>query len=660
MKLTSQLMKLDMTISAFSRKDDKLVVTALGGKEGSLENIVTISADEIIPVVGKIINRHVLLYVLLFTFYLIKKYLAEKDIQDRMFTLGLGISLLFSSYLVWMGRDYPASYPLTAGVTLLFFAFFSFISAYISCKKSFTYLGVFLLSFSYFCFVFKAVGSSALFPLFSLGLIGILALVGQFLKERGTVKLEIEVGKKKKKKTEVVEHNVFFPTLNNGAMLITFYFIGSIVWNVGTFLDAYPFYAIVPLLGFALFYLYRYLTDKKVRWQYMMLLLIGVAYLLLLYIITSITTPYYGLFLIALGFIMMLAGDRLYPRLGMDQVSGFYVVGCFISVISFLFSALTFSSLMLACFLFSASLFTINRFLEVKTPAKKPKEPEPIEKNYTATFFALANITAYLALASVLFQWFPLNSAVIISALGLSVCYLKVAYERKDTFLPMRNYYIYPFGVFFAIFYFTAVAEVNPLNQTAYNMFLALPLLLAVLSFSYLNAKKECAAISTSLLDVSFFVVLVAFVLPFIAEGHMLFPSSLLAVLMGGIYLLFYPLLVKEEVAFALPIVFALLYYNVLFTMGVSLSLMGILYSPLGLLAVVLALMRYRSGLSWFSPFFFATFFISAVSLFISLYAFTPHTVLNIYNLITWTAIYLVAAQLTRKKPSEEEASAHA
>ena len=36
MKLTSQLMKLDMTISAFSRKDDKLVVTALGGKEGSL------------------------------------------------------------------------------------------------------------------------------------------------------------------------------------------------------------------------------------------------------------------------------------------------------------------------------------------------------------------------------------------------------------------------------------------------------------------------------------------------------------------------------------------------------------------------------------------------------------------------------------------------
>ena len=140
----------------------------------------------------------------------------------------------------------------------------------------------------------------------------------------------------------------------------------------------------------------------------------------------------------------------------------------------------------------------------------------------------------------------------------------------------------------------------------------------------------------------------------------MLFPSSLLAMLMGGIYLLFYPLLVKEEVAFALPIVFALLYYNVLFTMGVSLSLMGILYTPLGLLSVALALMRYRSGLSWFSPFFFATFFISAVSLFISLYAFTPHTVLNIYNLITWTAIYLVAAQLTRKKPSEEEASAHA
>ena len=296
----------------------------------------------------------------------------------------------------------------------------------------------------------------------------------------------------------------------------------------------------------------------------------------------------------------------------------------------------------------------------MKTPTKKSsKDPDPVEENYTATFFALANITAYLALASVLFQWFPLSSAVIISALGLCVCYLKVAYERKETFLTMRNYYIYPFGVFFAIFYFTAVAKVNPFNQTAYNMFLALPLLLAVLSLSYLNAKKEHEPISTSLLDVSFFVVLVAFVLPFIAEGHMLFPSSLLAVLMGGIYLLFYPLLVKEEVAFALPIVFALLYYNVLFTMGVSLSLMGILYSPLGLLSVALALIRYRNASSWFSPFFFATFFMSAVSLCISLYAFTPHTVLNIYNLIIWTAIYLVAAQLTSKKITEE-ASAHA
>jgi len=653
-------MKLDMTISAFSRKDDKLVVTALGGKEGSLENIVTISADEIIPVVGKIINRHVLLYVLFFPFYLIKKYLAEKDIQDRMFTLGLGISLLFSSYLIWMGRDYLASYPLAAGITLLFFSLFSFFSAYVSCKKSFTYLGVLLLSFSYFCFVFKGIGSSALFPLFSIPLIGFLVLAGEFLKERGTVKIETEVGKKKKKKIEVVEHNAFFPTLSNGAMLVTFYFIGSILWDVNAFLDAYPFYAIVPLIGFALFYLYRFLADKKVRWQYLMLLLIGEAYLLTLSIITSLAAPYYGLFLIVLGFLMMFAGDRLHSRLGMDQVSGFYVVGCFIAVSSFLYSVLTFSSLILAFFLFSASLLTINRLLEMKTPPKKPKEPEPVEKNYTATFFALANISAYLALAAVLFEWFPLNSAVIISALGLSACYLKVAYERKQTFLTLRNYYIYPFGIFFAIFYFTAVAKLNPFSQTAYNMFLALPLLLAVLSFSFLTAKKDNMPISTSLLDVSFFVVLVAFTLPFVAEGHMLFPSSLLAVFMGGIYLLFYPLLKEEEVAFALPIVFALLYFNLLYTMGVSLSMMGILYSPLGLISVVLALVRYRNAGSWFSPFFFATFFMSAVSLFISLYAFTPHTVLNIYNLIIWTAIYLVAAQLTRKKSTEEEASAHA
>lgn len=654
-------MKLDMTISSFSRKDDKLVVIALGGKEGTLENVVTVNADEILPVVGKIFNRHVLLYILLFPFYLIKKYLGEKDIQDRMFTLGLVVSLFFSAYLLWTGRDYLASYPLTAGVTLIFFAFFSFISAAVSCKKSFTYLGVFLLSFSYFCFVFAAVGSSAPFPVYSLVLIGILTVAGQFLKEKGTVRVAIETGKKKKKTQEVREYNVFYPTLNNGALLITLYFAGSIVWDAGTFLDAYPLYAILPLLGFALFYLYRYLTDKKVRWQYMMLLLIGLAYLLSLYTVTSLPLPYYGLFLILLGFAMMLAGDRLYPHLGMDQVSGFYVAGCFISVISFIYSVLAFSSLMLALFLFSASLFTVHRLLEAKTPVKKSvKEDDPVERNYTATFFALANSTACLALAAVLFQWFPVNSAVVIGALGLSLCYLKVAYERREISPAKRNYYIYPFGVFFAIFYFTAVAMLNPFNHTAYNMFLALPLLAAVLSFSYLNAQRECTGISTSLLDVSFFVVLVALLLPFIAGDHRLFPSSLLAVLMGGCYLLFYPLLRKEEVAYALPIVCALLYYNLLYTAGVPLPFMAILYSPPGLLSVTLALIRYRGGRSWCSPFFFATFFLSGVSLALSLYAFTPHTAVTVYNLIVWTAIYLVAAQLAVKKTTPGEAPAHA
>ena len=651
MKLTSQLMKLDLIISAFSRKEDKLVITALGGKEGTLENIVTVSADEVIPVIGKIFNRHVLLYVLFFPFFLIKKYLNEKDIQDRMFTLGLVVSLLFSSYLLWIGRDYLASFPLVAGTTLFFFALFSFLSAYISCKKSFTYLGVFLLSFSYFCFVFKLVGSFLLFPVFAIFLILFLTIGGIVLKERGTVKVEVEVGKKRKKKIEVREFNVFYPTLFNGAMLITFYFIFCIIWNVGAFLDANPFYAIIPLAAFSLFYLYRYLADKRVRWQYMMLLLVALAYLLILYAITSLATPFYGLFLVVLGFVMMFLGERLYPRLGIDQVGGFYVVGCFVSIIAFIYSVLTFNSFLLSLLFFSASLFTVHRLVEVKIPEKKSlKDPDPDEKNYATTFFSLANISAYLALSAILFQGFPLSSAVVISALGLSLCYLKVAYERKETFLKKRNYYIYPFGIFFAIFYFTGVALVDPFNHTALNMHLALPLLLAVLYLSYFNTGKGFTTISDSLLDVSFFVILVAFILPFVAKEHIIFPSSLLAVMMGGIYLLFYPFLAREEAGYSLPIVLSLLYYNLLYSMGVSLSMMGIFYLPLGMISVAVALTRYRKGASWFNPFFFATFFFSGVSLFISLYAFSPAKILNIYNLTLWTGLYLVAAQLTRRK----------
>ena len=660
MKLTSQLMKLDMTIDSFSRKEDKLVVTALGGKEGTLENIVTVSADEVIPVVGKIFNRHVLLYVLLFPFFLIKKNLGQQDIQDRMFTLGLVVSLLFSSFLLWMGRDYLATYPFIAGATLFCFSLFSFIAAYMSCKKSFTYLGVFILSLSYFCMVFKGVGTSALFPLFSIPLVALLAFGSELLKERGTVKVEIEVGKKKKKK-EIVEHNVFSPTLSNGAMLVTVYFIWSILWNRGAFVEQFPLYAIVPLFAYALFFLYRYLVEKRVRWQYCMLLLVAFAYLLTLFTITSLEPPYYGPFLIGLGFVMMLAGDRLHPRLGIDQVSGFLVVGCFVSLASFLYALLAYDAFLISLFLFSASLFTTHRLLELKTPSKKSrKDPDPAEASYTATFFPLAHGAAYLALFAVLIEWFPVESGVIISMLGLSLCYLKVAYERKETFLTIRNYYIYPFGIFFAIFYFTGVAKLDPFHNTGLNMFLALPLLVSVLYLSFLNQQKGYGPLSDSLLDVSFFVVVVAFILPLLNGQHTLLPTSILAVAMGTIYLVFYPLIQKEEMWYFLPIVFSLLYYNLLVSLGVPHSLMGILYVPPGVMAIAGALIRYRSSLSFYNPFFFATFFLSGVSVTISFYVFELHPVVNIYNVILWTALYLVAATFAKKKTLGEEAATHA
>ena len=392
-----------------------------------------------------------------------------------------------------------------------------------------------------------------------------------------------------------------------------------------------------------------------------MLLLVAFAYLLTLFTITSLDPPYYGPFLIGLGFIMMLAGDRLYPRLGVDQVSGFYVVGCVVSLVSFLYALLAYDAFLLSLFLFSASLFTMHRMLELKTPPKiSRKDPDPAETSYTATFFPLAHGAAYLALFAVLLEWFPVKSAVIISAFGLSLCYLKVAYERKETFLTIRNYYIYPFGIFFAIFYFTGVAKFDPFHHTGLNMFLALPLLVAVLYLSFLNQQKGYGPLSDSLLDVSFFVIVVACILPLVNGEHTLIPSSILAVAMGGIYLVFYPLIQKEEMWYFLPIVFSLLYYNLLNLLGVPHSFMGILYVPLGVMAIAGALIRYRKSLPGYNPLFFATFFVSGVSVTISLYVFDLHPVVNLYNVILWTALYLVAATFAKKKTLGEEATTHA
>jgi hypothetical protein len=191
-------------------------------------------------------------------------------------------------------------------------------------------------------------------------------------------------------------------------------------------------------------------------------------------------------------------------------------------------------------------------------------------------------------------------------------------------------------------------------------MFLALPLLVSVLYLSFLNQQKGYGPLSDSLLDVSFFVLVVAFILPLFNSQHTLLPSSILAVAMGTIYLVFYPLIQKEEMWHFLPIVFSLLYYNLLVFLGVPHALMGILYVPPGVVAIAGALVRYRKSLSFYNPLFFATFFVSGVSVFISFYVFELHPVVNIYNVILWTALYLVAATCAKKKNSGEEAATHA
>jgi len=155
-------------------------------------------------------------------------------------------------------------------------------------------------------------------------------------------------------------------------------------------------------------------------------------------------------------------------------------------------------------------------------------------------------------------------------------------------------------------------------------------------------------------------VIVVAFILPLINGEHTLLPSSILAVAMGAMYLVFYPLIQKEEMWYFLPIVFSLLYYNLLASLGVPYALMGIFYVPPGVIAIAGALFRYRRSLPCYNPLFFATFFLSGVSVVIALYGFDLHTVINLYTLILWTALYLVAASFAKKKTLGGEATTHA
>ncbi len=613
MKIVSSLLNLTGTPDSMHREEDQLVIESSLGTHGSLKSTIYLGTEDVRAMISLLLNWSVISFIFLLPFYLIREYLMGKDLSQRLSTFSLITSLFLSAALVFIGYRYLSTYPFLASFILFFFSFISALSAILSQRKSLLYLSVFLFSIAYFCLVYFLGWGQKFYPLFSLIPISLLAYLGYILREKG----------------------LFYPSLHTSSMLLTFWFLGYIIIFLSSYFEEGLWIAAISLFGFSSFYFFRYYLTRSVRYQYAMLIFFSLGFLLTLYTLRGLEASYYGIPLIGLGFIMLQVGNKYLDTLGISQVSPFYLMGIFLSLFAFFYSVQERAPLLLSPLFLSASLFTTNSYLE-------PKAKEKTEIGFSRSFVTLAQIPSYIYLLLLLWYDFPKDLLTILTALGFSLLYLKVSYERKETIFKVRSQYIYLFGIFFLLFYFLSLATYNPLGGTKENMFMTIPLLLGILYYSHLESKRGRKVFSDSLVEVSYLLLVLAFLLPILLEDHSLFLSFSLLFIFLLCYLFFINL--NPLSLYSLPIIFSALYYNLLVLLKVPFPLFGILFLPPGLGSMVLALASHQK------IFYFSWFFLSAISLSLSLYTLKSYYLLNLFNFTLWATAYLMASELITRK----------
>lgn len=151
----------------------------------------------------------------------------------------------------------------------------------------------------------------------------------------------------------------------------------------------------------------------------------------------------------------------------------------------------------------------------------------------------------------------------------------------------------------------------------------------------------------------SYLVLIVAFLLPLMAEDHSPVLSSMLFFIFCAIYLVFISITKNMDLFCAMPILFSGVYYNILIFLGIPPSGLGSCFIPPGLLAMVIVLISLPKGGSLIRTFYFSWFFLTAVSLTISIYALFPYRMLNLLNFTIWAASYLLGSEFIRDKQAD-------
>ena len=181
--------------------------------------------------------------------------------------------------------------------------------------------------------------------------------------------------------------------------------------------------------------------------------------------------------------------------------------------------------------------------------------------------------------------------------------------------------------------------------ESAIDMLLVPPLLLPLLIYGRVIQKQGKAGPAASIYESSLPTVVAAIVLPTALGNFWLPTASVVAAILIVLYGLLALVWRDEVLLYPLPILIAHLYFNGWAVAGLSDPMVGLLFLPLGLLAMIVAVWLQRRGAGPVRIFFLAWFVFSGASV---LGAVSDRT-LTTYLIAGWAALYALAASFMNR-----------
>ncbi len=621
MRIDSRLMKTEIELASIERQDDRLLMKSPSEDWNATK--VYLSPDDVVNTVRLSLHRGMIGYVLLFPFFLVAHYLRrEKDVTPFVYDIGYLVAAMFMGLLLLGGTSFLLAEPQSGTIVLGVLALLFLFGAIGSGKAGFLYLAVPLLVIADFLLAYGQGIGVQHFPKLALGVVLTLLILGKALgsERRGRLSLP----------------------LYRTAYLVVLIFVGYIALNIQTFAAADPWGASLPLLAFALFHFVRYLDSREVLQQYVAMILLGGGFLLVLYGVPLLPVAYYGLPLIALSMAMILIADRYHEAHGLTHVAPAYSVAIVIAVLAFVYAGRDLSALLLSLALFSIHFFGGTRSLGIKTTAENWGE-----KAFQWIEFAMANLAAGLA-ALLMLTVGRANWASVIAAAVYVYFYRKMGFGREPTMLKTRNQYLWAAGAFYGVLIFVGLGLLDPLRGAQNDMLLVPPLLLPLLIYGRVLQKRGKAGPAASVYESSLPTVVAALVLPTALGNFSLPTASIVATILIGLYGLCAILWRDEVLLYPLPILIAHLYYNGLTVVGLSGPTIGLLFLPLGLVTMIIAVLLHRHEAGPSRTFFLAWFVFSGASAL----GTALDRALTIDLIAGWAALYVLAASFVSQTES--------